>query len=111
MLLNNLPHLLTGGLAAVYAIAGIIDLVGSRYIRARLRHREYPRQFYRVMGVLQLITALFLAVPQLRVWGIIMAGFLTFYWVVILLNHRQWSWAVGGMLMMMALAPASLALY
>lgn len=108
---NNLPHLLAGGLATVYAIAGIIDLMGSRYVRARFRHREYPRQFYRVMGVLQLITALFLAVPQLRVWGIIMAGFLTFYWVVILLNHRQWSWAVGGMLMMMALAPASLALY
>jgi hypothetical protein len=108
---NNLPHLFAGVLAAIYAIAGIIDVAGSSYIRARFHHREYPRQFYRVIGALQLITALFLAVPQLRIWGIILAGFLTFYWVVILLNHRQWSWAVGGMLMMMALAPASLALY
>jgi hypothetical protein len=109
--MGNLPHIFAGALAAIYAIAGIIDLMGARYIRARFRHQEYPRQFYRVMGMLQLITALFLAVPQLRIWGIIMAAFLTFYWVVIFLNHRQWSWAVAGMLMMMALAPASLALY
>ena len=105
------PYLMAGGLSAVYAIAGIIDVAKPGYVRARFRHQEYPRQFYRVMGVLQLITALFLAVPQLRIWGIIMAGFLTFYWVVILLNHRQWNWAVIGMLLMMALAPASLALY
>ena len=107
---NDLPHLLAGLLAAIFAIAGVIDVAGSGYVRARFRHREYPRQFYRVVGVLQLITALFLAVPQLRVWGIVMASFLTFYWVVILLNHRQWSWALAGMLMMMALAPASLAI-
>ena len=62
------------------------------------------------MGVLQFLTALFLAVPVLRIWGIILAGFVTFFWVVTLLNHRQWNWAVAGMLMMAALMPASLAL-
>jgi hypothetical protein len=36
-------------------------------------------------------------------------GLLTFFWVVTLLNHRQWSWAIAGMLMMMALVPISLA--
>jgi hypothetical protein len=108
---NNLPHILAGVLAVIFAITGIIDVAGSAYVRARFRHREYPRQFYRVMGVLQLMTALFLAVPQLRIWGIILAGLTTFFEVVILLNHRQWSWAAAGMLLMMALAPASLAIY
>jgi len=61
------------------------------------------------MGVMQLITAAFLATPQLRIWGSILAGLLTFFWTVTLLNHRQWSWAAAGMLLMMTLVPASLA--
>jgi hypothetical protein len=106
----SLPHLAAGILAAIFGIAAIMDLVGARYIRARFRQWRYPRQFYRVMGVLQLFAAIFLAMAQLRIWGIILAGLITFFWVVTLLNHRQWSWAVAGMLMMMALVPASLAI-
>jgi hypothetical protein len=107
---NSLPHFLANTLATIFAIAAIIDLTGSRYIRARFRQWRHPRQFYRVMGVLQLVTSLFLAIPQLRLWGILLAGLVTFFWVVMLLNHRQWSWAVAGMLMMIALVPASLAI-
>jgi hypothetical protein len=107
---SSLPHLFAGSLAAIFAITGIIDFAGSGYIRARFRQWRHPRQFYRVMGVLQLLAALFLAMPLLRIWGIILAGFVTFFWVVTLLNHRQWNWAVAGMLMMAALVPASLAL-
>ena len=108
---NSLPHLLAGVLAAFFAINAMIDLVGSRYVRARFRQWGHPRQFYRVTGVLRLVTSLFLAMPHLRIWGIILAGLITFFWVVTLLNHRQWSWAVAGMLMLIALAPASLAIY
>ena len=107
---NSLPHLLAGSLAVIFAINGAVDFAGSGYIRARFRQWRHPRQFYRVMGVLQFLTALFLAVPVLRIWGIILAGFVTFFWVVTLLNHRQWSWAAAGMLMMAALVPASLAI-
>ena len=32
---NSLPHLLAGALAVIFAITAIIDLAGSRYIRAR----------------------------------------------------------------------------
>jgi hypothetical protein len=42
---------------------------------SRFRQWRQPRQFYRVMGVLQLLTSLFLAMPLLRIWGIILAGF------------------------------------
>ena len=108
---NSLPHLLADILAAIFAITAIIDLAGSRYIRARFRTWRHPRQFYRVMGVLQLITSLFLAAPQLRIWGIILAGLITFFWVVTLLNHRQWRLAAAGILLMAALVPASLAIH
>jgi hypothetical protein len=108
---NSLPHLFVSGLATIYAVTSIIDLAGYRYIRARFRQWRHPRRFYRVMGALQLITSLFLAIPQLRIWGISLAGFIAFVWVVTLLNHRQWSWAAAGMLLMIALVPASLAIH
>ena len=108
---SGIPQLVTGILAAIFAVAAIIDIAAARYIRERLRDWGYPRQFYRVIGVLQLFAALFLAVAPLRVWGIILAGFIMFWGIVILLNHRRWSWALAGMLMLVALAPASLAIY
>jgi predicted lysophospholipase L1 biosynthesis ABC-type transport system permease subunit len=108
---NNLPHLLVDILATIFVISAITNMTGARYLRERFRQWRYPRRFYLVMGVLQLFTALLLAVPQLRIWGIVFAGLITFFWVVTLLNRRQWSWAAGGMLMLMALAPASLAIY
>jgi membrane protein HdeD len=108
---NGVPHLLAHVLAVIFAIAGIIDIAGHHNLREWFRDWQYPSQFYRTMGVLQLFVALFLAVAQLRIWGIILAGFVLFFWIVTLLNHRQWSWAAAGMLMMMALVPASLAIY
>jgi hypothetical protein len=108
---DNAPHLLVDVLAAIFATAGMIDMAGSLDIRGRLRPWRYPRQLYRVMGVLQLFTAVFLVVPQLRIWGIILSGFMTTFWIVIFLNRRQWRWAVAGMLIMTALVPASLAIH
>jgi hypothetical protein len=108
---NNLPHLLALTLAVIFAATAAIELMGYRYIRTHFRRWRHPRQFYRVMGALQLFAALFLAMPQLRVWGIVLAGIITFLWVVTLLNRRQWSWAIAAMLMMVALVPASLSIH
>jgi hypothetical protein len=107
---NNISHL-ADVLAAIFAIAAIIDMARSLYILGRFRRLRHPRQLYRVIGVLQFFTALSLAVPQLRIWGIILAAFITSCWIVILLNRRQWSWAVVGILTMTALLPISLAIH
>jgi hypothetical protein len=108
---SSLLQLLAGALAGFFALTAMIDLAGSRHIRAQLRQFGYPRRFYRAAGVLRLVTALLLAVPQLRIWGVVLAGLITFSWVVALLNHRQWRWAGAGALLMMSLAPASLTIH
>src|ERR1700733_741415 len=95
MWISNLPRLLPDGLAAIFAIVAIIDMARSLNIRAQTRQWRKLHHFYRVMCVLQLFTALFFAVPQLRIWGIILAGFITSFKIVILRNHRQWNWAVA----------------
>jgi len=106
---NSLPYFLTDILAAIFAIAAIVGIAAAHQLRERFRQLQHPRRLYRIMGELQLLTALFLSLPEMRVWGIVLAGFLLFWGIVALLNHRQWSCAVAGMLMMTALAPASLA--
>ena len=108
---HDLPHLLAAALTAIFALTAVVELTGARYIRSHYRHWRHPRRFYRVTGALQLLAALFLAMPQLRISGILLAGFVLFLWVVTLLNHRQWRWAAAGMVMMMALVPASLAIH
>jgi hypothetical protein len=108
---TSFPYLLVNALAAIFGGAALIGMAGSRYLRERFGQWRYPGKFYRVMGLLQLFTALCLALPPLRVWGIVLAGIITFVWVVNLLNHRQWRWAAAGMVLLMALPPASLALY
>jgi hypothetical protein len=92
---NNHPHLLADILAAIFAITVIVDMAGSLNIYARSRQWRYLRHFYRVMCVLQLFTALLLAVPQLRIWGIIFAGFITSFRIAILRNYRQRGWTAA----------------
>jgi hypothetical protein len=89
----NHPQLLADVLAAIFAITAIVDMAGTLNIYARSRRWRYLRHFYRVMCVLQLFTALLLAVSQLRIWGIIFAGFITSFRIAILRNHRQRSLA------------------
>jgi hypothetical protein len=51
-----------------------------------------------------------LAESSVRGWGIALAAILTFGSVVTLLNHRQYAYAAGVSLMMVALVPATLAI-
>ncbi len=107
---SSLSHFFVDILAGIFAVAAITGIAAARHHSEQFRQWRRPRQFYRIMGELQLFTALFLAVPQMRLLGIVLAGLTIFWVVVVLLNHRQWSWAAAGMLMMMTLPPASLAI-
>jgi hypothetical protein len=59
-----------------------------------------------LVGIIQGMTALFLAVPQVRIWGGILGAMLLFFITVGLLNRGKYAYAVPAMLLMVALAPA-----
>jgi hypothetical protein len=101
--------LIVHGLVALFAAAGLINLLGLSWVRAAYRFWHYPKQFYRTVGAMELLVAIFLAVPQLRIWGVILGGFIGFFAVVTLLNHRQYALSFPGMLLMVSLVPAALA--
>jgi hypothetical protein len=44
--------------------------------------------------------AVFLAVPQLRIWGVVLSAFLLLGTTVLLLDHRRYLFALPGILLL-----------
>ena len=109
MTISLIARLAVDVVSAIFALTGLINLSGSTHMRAVYRLWHYPHHFYRVVGVVELMAALFLVVPETRVWGIAAGGMITFVVVVTLLHHRQYLWSLPAMLLLVSLIPASLA--
>ena len=107
--MSVLPVVAAWSVALVLAVSAAAHLAGLRRLRAAYAEWEYPRSFHRVVGVSNLVAALFLARPETRVWGVTLAAVILFIAVVTLLSHRRYYYAVPGMLLMLALPPALLA--
>jgi hypothetical protein len=96
-------------LSAIFALTGLVNLSGSTRLRVVYRLWHYPHNFYRIVGLAQLMAALFLIVPETRIWGIVAGGTIIFIATVTLLHHRQYLWSLPVMLLLVSLVPASLA--
>jgi hypothetical protein len=94
--------------AAAFAIAGFVFFADHARLSRLLADWGYGRNFTRVFGTCALATALFLSIPQLRLWGIALAGFVLFGTTVTLLERRKYLYAVPGILLLGTL-PFSLA--
>jgi hypothetical protein len=95
--------------AIVFALIGVVQLAGPRFVREAYERWDYPQRVRLVTGVLDLMAALLLASPELRAFGIALAGLLTFGSVVVLLAHRHYLNASLAIVLMAALVPATLA--
>jgi uncharacterized membrane protein HdeD (DUF308 family) len=105
----SFPFLTTWLIGTVLMVVGIINIAGPRKLRETYANWEFPPRFYLVAGVLEVTAAAFLAVPELRLWGIVLAGLIGFGAVVTLFNQRRYLSAVPAIVLMIALLPASLA--
>jgi hypothetical protein len=105
----NLPTLIASSLAAIFALVGLVQLAGPRFLRDTYRGWDYAQGLRVVTGLLDIAAAAMLAEPGMRGWGLILAAILIFGSVVTMLNHRQYVGAACAMLMMAALVPAMLA--
>jgi hypothetical protein len=93
-------------LASLFFVAGAAHIFGPSALRALYRRRQFAHSFRYVAGATQLLTALFLAVPQTRFWGGALAAMILFAAVVSLLNHGKYLYAIPAILIMIALVPA-----
>ena len=95
------PHLALS-LASLFAASALLHAAAPRLLRPLYQHS----QFARTAGLVQGLAALFLVMPQLRVWGVILGAMILFALVVSLLNHRRYWYALPAILCMVALVPA-----
>jgi hypothetical protein len=93
-------------LAALFLLSGTAHLVGLRPLRTSYRRGHFSPAFPVVAGTAQLFAALFLAIPETRIWGGVLAAIILFVTVVWLLNRGKYLYAMPAILIMMALAPA-----
>ena len=89
--------------AALFAVAGFVLFADLAPLARVLADWGYGRNFSRVFGTSALATALFLSIPQLRLWGVAVAGFVLFGITVALLERRKYLYAVPGILLLGAL--------
>jgi hypothetical protein len=96
-------------IASIFGVSGLLHLTGLESVKRAYARSDFAPGFYRVAGVLQLLAAFFLALPITRIWGVMLAAFVTFAVVVLLLNNRQYVYSVPGLILLAALVPAALA--
>jgi uncharacterized membrane protein YphA (DoxX/SURF4 family) len=90
-------------LAALFALAGLMQLVGLKPVRQAVVRWGYSPRRLRITGALELLAAILLAVPFTRPAGVVLAAAINFSIVVLLLNHRAWALAMPGVAMAAAL--------
>src|SRR5258708_3548042 len=103
MTISMIARLALDMVCAVFGLAALINLAGGTHVRAVYRLWHYPHQFYHIVGVAELMAALFLIVPETRIWGIAASGMITFIAIVTLLHRRQYLWSLPAMLLPVSL--------
>src|ERR1700742_1896052 len=96
-------------LTALFGVSAALHLYGPAFLRARYRRWRFPSNAHLVIGTLEFLAALFLSNPITRIWGVALAGLITFVTIVTLLNHGKYGYSLPAMLVLAALVPATLA--
>jgi hypothetical protein len=105
----SIPTLDALTLTVLFGAVGLLHIAGPSFVRDAYRSWGFPFNAHRVVGVLVFLTALFLSNPVTRIWGVIMGGFIVFFATVALLNNGKYAYSLPGLILMLALVPASLA--
>ena len=95
-------------LSFLFGAASLLHLAAPRFLREAYRRWDFARGFHYVAGVAQGFAALFLAVPETRIWGSVLGAMILFVATVSFLNHGKYAYALPAILVMVALAPAAI---
>jgi hypothetical protein len=96
MVQHTLAETVAVALAALFALAGVLQLCGVEPLRRAWLSWGYSPGLYRMMGVLELVGAALLAMPSTRAWGVALAAAVNFSTVVLLLKNRAYLVALPG---------------
>ena len=106
----SIPTLAAWGNAALLGAAGVVNVTAPAPVRQAYARWDISAPSYVVVGALQLLAAGLLLSPELRIWGIVLAGLMAFGTVVLLLDRGRYVVALPVALFMVALAATALSL-
>src|SRR5215510_9510860 len=95
--------------AAIFGLAGLINLSAIKSVREVYADWDVHPVFYRTLGLVELIAAAFLATPEFRLWGVVLAAPIMFGSVVMLLDHRHYVYATSVIVLFAGLGAALMA--
>ena len=96
MSLHEISTIVSLVLTGVVGIAGGLHFCCSRLLLRAYPTLEFELTSCRVMGALRILSALFLALPQTRVWGASLVALIAFVAVIAQLNAARYMWAIPG---------------
>ena len=106
----SLPITAAWANAVIFGVAGLVNLTAIRSVREVYADWDIPAGFYRSLGLIELAAAVFLATPEFRFWGVVLAAPILFGSVIMLLDHRHYIFATSAVVMFAALGAAILAI-
>jgi hypothetical protein len=96
-------------IAGVFISSAFLHMIAPPFIRNAYERLGFPPKFYRVTALANFLAAAFLSDPITRLWGVALAAFIMFIAIVKLLDNRQYAYTIPGIVLLIALVPASLA--
>jgi hypothetical protein len=96
-------------IAGLFTASAVLHLAAPGFIRRAYESWGFPPKFYRVTAMAELLAAVFLASPLTRFWGVALAALIMFVAIIKLLEGRQYAYTIPGIVVLLALVPASLA--
>jgi hypothetical protein len=108
MSVNSLSSAMAVLLPCFLGLGAVLQLVRPNFIRLAYERWNLSPQFCRVVGLIQLMMAIFLYLPPTRVWGIIISTIFAFLAGITLLNRQMYLWSFVVILIIAALDLAAL---
>jgi hypothetical protein len=96
----SIQFLIIRPLVATFALFGLVQLAGPRFVREAYARWEYPRGYYYLTGMLELLAATLLALPGTRILGAILAGSILFGAIITLLENHEYLHALPAIVLL-----------
>ena len=106
-----LSEAISHGIAALLLISSLLHLVGGERVKRSYAAIGLARDTHHVLGTIELFAAIFLMGSITRIWGVILAVIAVSIAIIALLKTGHYAWTIPGLVMLVALAPASLSAF
>lgn len=103
---HAIANMIALALSGLFAVASLAHLFAPTALREAYARAGYARSFLYVMSIALGLAVIFLAVPQMRVWGGILGGLILFTASTAFLYRERYAYAIPAILLLAALAPA-----